>query len=69
MSAIAVTEVETICRAPDAAGATRRRSALSRLDLQRARAVFLRFLEALVPPGAPPPSPADEADWPRFPGF
>ena len=68
MSAIA-TELETIWRAPEAAGAARRRSPLLRLGPRRARVAVLRFLEALVPPSARPPSPAEETDWPRFPGF
>ena len=64
MRAIAI-EVETIWRAPGSADASGRLSPLRRL----ARAAIWRILEALVPPGAPPPSPADETDWPRFPGF
>jgi hypothetical protein len=67
MSAIA-TDLKSIRRMPVAVGAARRQPPLSQLFLRRARAVLLQFLEALVPPGAPPSSDTDEADWPRFPG-
>jgi hypothetical protein len=63
------TEVETIWRAPDAADASQRRSPLERCGLHRAHVAALRFLEALVPRRALPPSPADKIDWPRFPLF
>jgi hypothetical protein len=68
MSKVA-TEVETIWRAPDAAGASQRRSPLHRFGLHRAHVAALRFLGALVPPRALPLSPADKIDWPRFPLF
>jgi hypothetical protein len=68
MSKIA-TEAGTIWRAPAAADASDRRSRLRRFGLHRAHVAFLRFLEALVPPRALPPSPPDKTDWPRFPAF
>jgi hypothetical protein len=68
MSTVA-TKVETICGAPDAAGASQRRSPLHCFGLHRAYVAALRFLDALVPPKALPQSPADKVDWPRFPLF
>jgi hypothetical protein len=68
MSKVA-TEMETIWRAPDGAGASQRRSPLHFFGLHRARAVALRFLEALVPPRASPLSSEDKIDWPKFPLF
>jgi len=67
MSKVAA-EVETIWRAPNAAGATQRRSPLRRFGLRRAYVAALRFLDVLVPPRALPMSPADNV-YPRFPPF
>ena len=68
MSATAI-GVGAIRGAPNANGTARCQSPLWRLGVIRAHAALLLFLEALVPPGAPPLSAEDEADWPRYPPF
>ena len=68
MSATAI-GVGAIRGAPNANATARCQSPPWRLGVIRAHAALLLFLEALVPPGAPPVSAEDEADWPRYPPF